>query len=233
MKKHLLTSIFLFLLLLLNNNTISNAENSGENNSIKFSEIENEAMRNKIAEIERQMYVGNLIQYIEFESEVIIPSYIDFRYIEYIFNLASQLEIPTRTAFRLVYKESCFRDTVTSPVGAYGLMQLMPETRRIYSKLLGTDTLGLDRNEEDIYIGLHLLRDLQSYWSERGNSEKYSWKLGLASYNAGKGNVIKYKGVPPFKETQDFITFILKTHSNPEFFANYSRKYEDQIKISS
>jgi soluble lytic murein transglycosylase-like protein len=67
----------------------------------------------------------------------------------------------------------------------------------------------------------------------RGNGNEYSWKLALASYNAGKGSVLKYKGVPPFKETQDFVNFIYKVHSNPEFLANYSKKYENTIKNNS
>jgi soluble lytic murein transglycosylase-like protein len=109
-------------------------------------------------------------------------------------------------------------------------MQLMPTTRKLYYEALRVDTLNLDRNQEDIYIGLNKLKDEYTFWRERGNSVNVSWKLTLASYNAGKGTVIKYRGIPPYKETQDFVTFILKSHSNPQFFANYSRKYEDQIK---
>lgn len=223
MKKLLLFLIFLFSSFVFQNTTTSHAENSG--NDDMWTE------RNEwIAKLERENYVKNLIQYIEFESEVIIPEYIDFKYIEYLYELSNELEISTRMTFRLVYKESCFRDTVVSPVGAEGLMQLMPETRKMYYELLRVDTLDFDKNQEDIYIGLNLLKDLYGFWNERGNSEKYSWKLSLASYNAGKGNVIKYHGIPPFKETQDFVNFINRMHSNPEFFANYSKKYENEIK---
>jgi soluble lytic murein transglycosylase-like protein len=40
--------------------------------------------------------------------------------------------------------------------------------------------------------------------------------LGLAAYNAGPGNVRKYKGVPPFKETQDYIRIILQWYKDPK-----------------
>jgi soluble lytic murein transglycosylase-like protein len=99
--------------------------------------------------------------------------------------------------------------------------------------LLRTDTLNLDKNEEDIYIGLTYLRDLYDFWHQRGNSEKTSWKLSLASYNAGKGRVLQYKGIPPFTETQNFVAFISKVHSNPVFLANYTRKYDNAYKGNS
>jgi soluble lytic murein transglycosylase-like protein len=233
MKKHLLTFILITLTFIFNNSNISNAEISTVNTTdLTIAELESQ-MNKRFAEIEREAYIRNLIQYIEFESEIIVPNHIETKYVEYIYVTANQLKIPSRTAFRLVKQESNFRDTVISPMGAKGLMQLMPETRSTYYKQLRLDTLNLDSNQEDIYIGLNMLNDLQMYWRGKGNSISYSWKLSLASYNAGKGNVQKYKGVPPFKETQNFVAFILKSHSNPEFFANYKKKYENQIKVNS
>ena len=230
MKKIIATVFLLFSFYIFSFIPAGNAESS----SVKYTVNGNEdELEKKLADLENEIRMNSLIQYIEFEAEIIVPEYVDFKYIEYAFNLANELQIPNRTTFRLIYKESCFVDTIKSPVGAYGLMQLMPDTRLTYQQLLRTDTLNLDRNEEDIYIGLNMLKDLYGFWHERGNSEKYSWKLALASYNAGKGRVIQYKGVPPYKETQDFVAFILRTHSNPQFFANYSRKYEDQIKDNS
>jgi hypothetical protein len=93
--------------------------------------------------------------------------------------------------------------------------------------------LNLDRNQEDIYIGMNYLKDSYAFWHNRGNNDKISWKLGLASYNAGRGRVLQYKGIPPYKETQDFVTFILKAHSNPQFFANYTQKYGNEVKDNS
>lgn len=228
MKKLLLTLFLIFSSFIFNDSTVSNAENGTTTNTVY---VNNDAsLEKKIAEMEREMYLKNLIQYIEFETELIIPEYFDVKYIEYTYNLANDLKISHRVIFRLMFQESTFRETAVSKAGAKGLMQLMPSTRNTYYKNLCIDTLNLDKNQEDIYIGMNYLIDMKKYWMKRGNSEKYSLKLALASYNAGEGKVHKYQGIPPYKETQDFINFILKSHSNPQFFANYSKKYSDEIK---
>lgn len=226
MKKILLFLFLLFSSFVFNNMTGSDTEN-------RVNDEMNRILTEKIAELQKKMYLQNLIQYIEFESEVIIPDYIDTKYIEYIYNVADTLKIPTRVAFRLVYRESSFIDTITSPMGAHGLTQLMPSTKQIYQSLLRTDTLKLDRDEEDIYIGLNYLKDLYSFWKERGNNDKISWKLSLASYNAGKGRVLYYRGIPPYQQTIDFVSFVYRTHSNPDFYASFIKKYEIKIKNRS
>lgn len=223
--------ILLFLFLLISSFFISNT--TGSNTSTTANDEMNRILTEKIAELQKKMYLQTLIQYIEFESEVIIPDYIDTKYVEYIYKVADTLKISTRVAFRLVYRESSFIDTITSSAGAHGLMQLMPTTKQMYQTLLRTDTLKLDGNEEDIYIGFNYLKDLYSYWKERGNSDKFSWKLSLASYNAGRGKVLYYRGIPPYQQTIDFVSFVYKTHSNPDFYANFIKKYEIQLKTRS
>lgn len=178
----------------------------------------------KYLKMYNEIYQENLIQQIEFESEIIIPYYFDFKYVEYTYQVSQEFNISTRIAFRLMFRESSFVDTVKSAVGAQGLMQLMPDTRMRFYNELRVDTLNLDRNQEDIYIGLYYVAWLQDFWKERGNSDKSLLRLSLAAYNAGYGNVIKHHGVPPFKETQNFVTFILKPHSNPAFYANILNK---------
>jgi hypothetical protein len=172
----------------------------------------------------QEIYEKSVVQQIEFESEIVIPEHIDFKYVEYTYQTAQNLNISPRVAFRLMFKESSFIDTVKSKVGAEGLMQLMPDTRKKFYDELRLDTMRLDKNQEDIYIGLYYITWLQDFWKERGNSEKTLLRLSIASYNAGYGNVIKHKGIPPYKETQDFVTFILKPHSNPTFYANIVNK---------
>jgi soluble lytic murein transglycosylase-like protein len=226
MKKFLLFLFLLFSSFVFTNTTGSNTSSGGNDEM-------NRLLTEKIEELQKQLYVQGLIQYIEYESEVVIPDYIDTKYVEYIYKMADTLKIPTRIAFRLVYKESSFIDTVTSPAGAHGLMQLMPTTKQMYQTLLRTDTLNLDYNQEDIYIGLNYLKDLYSFWLDRKNPEKVSWRLSLASYNAGKGRVLQYKGIPPYQQTIDFVAFIYKSHSNPDFYASFIRKYENQIKSRS
>jgi soluble lytic murein transglycosylase-like protein len=230
MKKLILTLLFLFTVFTLSNISIGNAESSTKNT---VDEYATKMLEEKVAKLEKEIYIRNLIQNIEFESELIIPDYIDTKYIEFIYDVADTLKIPERMAFRLVFKESTFRDTVVSPAGAVGLMQLIPDTKLTYQILLRTDTLHLDVDQEDIYIGLNYLKDLYSFWKSRSNPEKISWKLALASYNAGKGTVLKYRGIPPYKETTDFVAFIARSHSNPEFLANYTKKYDNAHKGNS
>jgi len=231
MKKIALFIFLLFSSFSFEGGNASNAENT-DNDKKMASNMLIDREKEEYMRMYQEIYEKSIIQQIEFESEVLIPDHIDFKYVEYTYNLANELGVSSRTMFRLMFKESSFIDTAKSPVGAEGLMQLMPKTRETYYELLRVDTLNLDKNQEDIYIGTHLLLELKAYWRERGNSENYSWKLTLASYNAGKGKVLKYKGVPPYKETQDFIAFILRPHSNPIFYANILNKKRNDGDIS-
>jgi soluble lytic murein transglycosylase-like protein len=201
------------------------SETQASGNSIEESMVA-KAEYDKYVQMYEEIYKQSVIQQIEFESEILIPDCIDFKYVEYTYKLSQELKISPRVAFRLIFKESSFNEAVQSPVGATGLTQLMPDTRKIYYDELRVDTMKLDKTQEDIYIGLCYLNGLQEFWRERGNSEKNLLRLAVAAYNAGYANVIKYSGVPPYKETQDFVAFILKPHSNPSFYATIIKKNE-------
>ena len=226
MKKIVLTLATLVFSLFING-PVGVAEN-GEITGMKMAQTLADEEKEKYVKMYNQLYEKSLIQQIEFESEVIIPNYIDFKYVEFAYNLSNQIGLSSRMVFRLMFKESSFIDTINSPAGANGLMQLMPSTRSAYYEQLRVDTLHLDKNQEDIYIGIIYMKDLYDFWLDRGNPEKISWKLSIASYNAGKGNVLKYRGIPPYKETQDFVTFILKSHSNPTFYANIINRKKNE-----
>lgn len=92
----------------------------------------------------------------------------------------------------IVSVESCYDKNAVSSAGAQGLMQLMPAT----AEWLGvTDSLDSEQNLE---AGTRYLAKLKKRYNDDN-------KLALAAYNAGPGNVKKYKGVPPFPETQAYV----------------------------
>ena len=114
---------------------------------------------------------------------------------------ASQYGIPLNTFLRLIQQESNFNPDAVSPKGAIGLTQLLPST----AQELGVNPRDI---RENIFGGAQYLRQMMDRYP--GNMP-----MALAAYNAGMGNVDKYGGIPPFKETQNYVKNILGTYQEP------------------
>jgi Transglycosylase SLT domain len=94
----------------------------------------------------------------------------------------------------LIQVESNYKARARSRKGAMGLMQLMPSTARVYKVRNPFDPRA------NIEAGIKHLKGLIDRWGV---------ELGLAAYNAGEGAVTRFNGIPPYRETRNYVSRIL------------------------
>lgn len=114
---------------------------------------------------------------------------------------AKQHDVPAALIAAVIQQESGFNKDVVSYAGAQGLMQLMPGTARFLGVKDASDP------EQNIMGGAKYLRQMLDQFSG-------DLRLSLAAYNAGPGNVRKYGGVPPFRETQNYVTKVMRNYDS-------------------
>lgn len=125
------------------------------------------------------------------------PSFVDGTpdWVQPIIQKASEkYNIPPVMLSALLKKESGFNPDATSQVGAKGIAQFMPDTAK---------ELGIDPSDPEQSID-GAAKYLRLQWDKFGKPE-----LALAAYNSGPGNVQSFGGVPPFKETKDYVKGIM------------------------
>ena len=126
-----------------------------------------------------------------------------------ILKFSGQWDMDPRLIVATIVAESDFRITERSHAGAMGLIQLMPDEVQRLKLTNPYDPI------QNVMGGIFLLKERLNKYSGSGNFKDANMQhiiLALASYNAGEGAVKKYKGVPPYRETQGYVRRIEKLY---------------------
>jgi soluble lytic murein transglycosylase-like protein len=133
-------------------------------------------------------------------------------YGELIFEKAAKYDVDPALVAAVIEQESRFRKNAKSPVGARGLMQLMPRTGR----WMGAQNLY--DPDQNVDAGVKYIKYLQKTFNG-------DLKRTIAAYNGGEGNVRRYGGIPPFRETQHYVKTVMR---NYEKRSNQLKKFEEK-----
>ncbi len=188
------------------NNKVSTPEAISQNpTSVKFKDVLSESINENVyrfrdTDNSNKVVFGSLVKPTTLSSTE--KKYTKEEICDIISEISSKHGVNEKLVRALIKQESGFNPTIVSKAGAVGLMQLMPAT---------AESLGVTNSKDPVQNvdgGVRYLKSLM---------KKYNGNLilSLAAYNAGPGAVDKYKGVPPYKETQNYVKNIL---------ANYLKK---------
>ncbi|HEX5965592.1 MAG TPA: lytic transglycosylase domain-containing protein [Pyrinomonadaceae bacterium] len=135
-----------------------------------------------------------------------------------IFDAGAREGVDPRFIHAVIWQESRYKTNAQSHAGAVGLMQLMPAAAERFG--------CADRNDPaaNIAAGTKYLRWLLKRFD--GNVE-----LALAGYNAGEGSVDKYDGIPPYKETKNYVKVISERYGKTYHSVLPPQEAEAEFKI--
>ena len=119
-----------------------------------------------------------------------------------ILDAAQRYGVPDRLVAAVIRAESGFNPRAVSSKGAQGLMQLMPGTASVLGVRNSFDP------RQNIDGGVRHLRGLLDRFS-------HNLALAIAAYNAGEKAVTTYGGIPPYPETQDYVSKVLRFYGAP------------------
>ncbi|MGA2879675.1 MAG: lytic transglycosylase domain-containing protein [Bryobacteraceae bacterium] len=124
---------------------------------------------------------------------------------ELITQAAVHAGLPPAIVHSIARAESGYREDAVSPKGAIGLMQLMPKT----AAELDADPHDPTQNAE---AGARYLRDLL----QKFENDPHQVSKAVAAYNAGPAAVDKYHGIPPYRETIEYVNRVLKQYEKEQ-----------------
>ena len=125
---------------------------------------------------------------------------------KFIWQASEKYEVPGELLAAVIEVESAFNPWAVSRKGALGLMQLMPATCTRFKVRRPLDP------EDNIEGGAKYLSYLLHEWSTQFPSHQ-RLAFSLAAYHAGEGRVERYGGIPPFKETKNYVRQVLKRYN--------------------
>lgn len=120
-------------------------------------------------------------------------------YGDLIYRKSKKYDVDPALVAAVIEQESRFKPRAKSHVGARGLMQLMPRTGRWMG------ARDLYNPEQNVDAGVKYI----AYLDRRFNGDL---KKIVAAYNGGEGNVMRYRGIPPFRETRQYVKKVLKNY---------------------
>ena len=123
-------------------------------------------------------------------------------YVQEIRDASARYGVPIKLVSAVIRAESGFNPRAVSRKGAQGLMQLMPGT----ASMLGVRNSFDPRDNID--GGVRHLRSLIDRFPD-------NLPMALAAYNAGERAVVQYRGIPPYPETQDYVTKVMSLYGVP------------------
>lgn len=115
---------------------------------------------------------------------------------------SAQLNLDANLVRSVIYRESAFNPNARSHKNAQGLMQVIPST----AKMMGVNPAYLYDPEQNIIAGTRYL----AFLSNKFNNDLIKV---VAGYNAGHGAVEKYNGVPPFRETRNYVNLVTQRYN--------------------
>jgi soluble lytic murein transglycosylase-like protein len=124
---------------------------------------------------------------------------------ELVTRAANHAGLPPAIVHSVARAESAYRPDAVSPKGAIGLMQLMPQT----AATLNADPKDPEQNAE---AGAQYLRQLL----EKYDGDPHQVSKAVAAYNAGPAAVDKYNGVPPYRETIQYVNRVLHQYEKEQ-----------------